>query len=91
MSVFRADVTVDPQAVLAGHDDFGLVGFPARHAREAGLSISMLDYDGKPFPSGGSAHLFVLGNKTHGTRKKLRAGSEWVVRPPGWDDVAIPP
>jgi hypothetical protein len=83
MSAFLADVVGDPAMILAGHQGYGLVAFTAGLARELGQRV-VHDVEG-----GGRGHVVVVGNKTHGVRKRLRAGCVWVFRPPDWDDVAL--
>ena len=83
MSVTLADASADPQGMLAGHTEFGLVAFSAGLARSIGLAIVRDPTDADP------AHALVIGKKRHSVRRNLRNGSTWVIRPPGWDDVSL--
>jgi hypothetical protein len=83
MSAFLAEVVGDPTALLAGHAGYGLVAFTVGHARSLGLGVVHAP------EGGGAGHVVVIGRKTHGVRKRLRAGSVWVSRPLDWDDVAL--
>lgn len=83
MSAFLAHVVGDPQALLVDHPEFGLVAFTVGQARELAQSV-VHDVEG-----GGPGHVAVVGNKTHGVRKRLRAGSLWERRPLDWNDVSL--
>ena len=83
MSVVLAAGAAGPDTVLVGHEGFGLVGFRASLARELGLSVRRDPTESEP------AHAVVVGRKSHGVRKRLRAGSNWVLRPADWTDVGL--
>ena len=91
MSVVLADPNRDPQEVVdaverQGLDpnEFGLVSFLAGHARDQGLGVIRAPLPDEP------AHANVLGPKPGSVRRALRAVSRWVIRPSGWEDVALP-
>lgn len=83
MSVVLAGGAAGPDTVLAGHEGFGIVGFRVSLARELGLSVRRDPTASEP------AHAVVVGRKSHGVRKRLRAGSHWVLRPAHWTDVEL--
>ena len=65
----------EPQSVLTGHKDFGLVTFPAKVARTNGQGIVR-----KPRPDE-PAHAEVFGKKTRAVKKAFVKASEWIVEP----------
>jgi|SRR3954471_16831323 len=83
MSVVLAGGADGPEAVLVGHEGFGLAGFRVSLARELGLGVRRDPTESEP------AHAVVVGRKSHGVRKRLRAGSRWVLRPADWTDVEL--
>ena len=84
MSVVLASEASGTDSVLAGHDGYALVGFPASLARELGLGILRDPTDDQP------AHAVVVGKKTGSIQKKLRNGAHWIVHPLEWSDVHLP-
>jgi hypothetical protein len=79
LSVHMAPETT-PDAVLAGHDDFGLVQFTAQDVREvfkesnAEIIICRDDED----PANG--HVLICGKITNGMARRLRGKVRWVER-----------
>ncbi len=65
-----------PDDLLKGYDRFGLVRFTAANARAQGLAVAI-----RPPRPGEPAHGWVVGNKTHACRKRLKACCEVVVAP----------
>jgi hypothetical protein len=74
LSVFlAAETTAD--AVLAGHDGFGLVQFTAGKAREVlGLGVILCRDSSDPAPG----HMIICGKITNGMAKRLRGIASWV-------------
>ena len=83
MSVILATGAAGPEAVLAGHEGFGLAGFRVSLVRDLGLGVRRDPTESE------AAHAVVVGRKSHGVRKRLRAGSHWVLRPADWTDVEL--
>jgi len=74
LSVYIANETT-PEAVLAGHEGFGLVKFTAGQAREVlGAAVILCRDDEDP----SNGHTLICGNITNGMARKLRDVVEWV-------------
>jgi hypothetical protein len=74
LSVYIADETT-PEAVLSGHEGFGLVEFTAGQVRELFGQDVILCRDPED-PANG--HVLICGKITNGMSKKLKAVVKWV-------------
>lgn len=75
MSVFDAEQCNGSEAVLDGHPDYGLVSVTVGQLRAEGLNVIRT-------ADGGRGHCEVVGNKSHGVRRRLAKLAQWVVDPP---------
>jgi hypothetical protein len=84
MSVVLASEAVEPEVMLKGHEEYGVVAFTAGVARSK-QQIVVRD----PLPDQ-PAHALVLGRKTDSVRRALARAARWIVRPPGFDEASLP-
>lgn len=71
-----------PDAILKGHEGFGLVSFTAGLARSKGQGIVKKPLAEEP------AHAEVFGKKTKAVQRELAKGCDWIVHMPDDVDVA---
>ncbi len=63
-----------PDSILLGHENFGLVAFTAGLARECNQAVVR-----DPLPTE-PAHALVVGKKTGSAKKRMCRGSRWVIQ-----------
>jgi len=80
MSVLLAEIVAETrrgaEAILAGHEDYGLAAITAGLARACGQGVARKPRSDEP------AHAEVFGKKPKSVRKRIAKGSEWVLPPP---------
>lgn len=76
MSTVLARPGRDPFPVLLGNDRWALAGVAVALVRELGWAVER-----RPTPEEPD-HVVVIGNKTHGKRKRVARECSWVIPPP---------
>jgi hypothetical protein len=91
MSVVIATPGRDPREILTQqfvgpHNnpaEFGVVGFTVGLARSLGLRVARSDAPNEP------DHAYVIGEKSPDVSRALRTQSQWIVKPPEYEDVSL--
>lgn len=77
LSVHIASETT-PDAILQGHDGFGLVQFTAQQVRDAFSQCNQPVLICRDDEDTANGHVLICGNATPGVRKRLKKCSSWV-------------
>lgn len=72
-SVYLGDEAGSPEAVMAGHQGFGLVAVSVGLVQECGLRVVR-----RPEP-GFSYHAVLVGPKTNAIARRLARAADWII------------
>lgn len=72
-AVYRADEAGSPEALMAGHDGFGLVALTAEVVQACGLRVVRRPEPGFPY------HAVLVGPKTSAVARRLARAASWVI------------
>lgn len=88
LSVFiEEETTID--AVLAGHDGFGLIRFTAQQVRDLCGALIVICRD--PLEDGPPGHALICGDTTKSMRRRWKDIAEWVRWPARLDPISGQP